>query len=138
MGYHVAANAGAVLPADRRGFVVTADGAGGYRVAWSDLADDSTSEFSGSITSDGTFDATQLHGLTGLEDLSLSDDGATLTFASTPGVRLDGVDLVASTDPIYVDARIDGVRDGFLLYFTGAQSGAQLASDYNPVAFTSP
>jgi hypothetical protein len=136
MGYHVAANSSAELPANARGFAVTADGSGGYRLSWSDVSD-STSVFSGSITTDGTFDPAQLHGLSGAEATTLGEDGA-ITFSSEPGTNLDGVDLVSSTDPIYVDARIDGVRAGFLIYFTGAQSGAQLASDYNPVAFTSP
>ena len=44
----------------------------------------------------------------------------------------------AAGDAIYIDARVDGINDGFLVYFTGAQSGAQLSSAYNPVAFTSP
>jgi hypothetical protein len=137
LGYHVAANAAAVLPADERGFVVTANGAGGYRVSWSDLFG-SASEFSGTVSTDGSFDPLQLHGLTGAEDISLSQDNATVTFSSTPGTSLDGIDLVSSTDPIYVDARVDGINDGFLVYFTGAQSGAQLSSAYNSVAFTSP
>ena len=136
-GYRVAANASAVLPADARGFVVTANGAGGYRVSWSDVDDTTGSLFSGSITTDGAFDPAQLQGLSGAEDITLGDDGS-ITFSSTPGTHLDGVDLVSSTDPIYLDARIDGTRDGFLIYFTGAESGAQLASDYDPVAFTSP
>ncbi|HEY2749008.1 MAG TPA: hypothetical protein VGL86_30515, partial [Polyangia bacterium] len=93
MGYRVAANASAVLPGNERGFVITADGAGGYRVAWSDLPG-SHSLFSGTITTDGTFDAAQLRGLSGAEDISLSNDGRSLAFSSAPGVNLDGVDLV--------------------------------------------
>jgi hypothetical protein len=46
--------------------------------------------------------------------------------------------VVSSTDPIYLYLRVDNAQTGFGIYFTGAESGAQLSSDYNPVAFTSP
>jgi hypothetical protein len=48
------------------------------------------------------------------------------------------VDLVSSTDPIYVDLLVDGARSGFGVYFTGADSGTQLSTAYDPVAFTAP
>jgi len=137
IGYRVAANASAVLPAGDLGYVITANGLGAYRVSWSDTFG-SSALFSGSITTDGAFDATQLHGLSGFEDITLSADGGTINFSSTPGANLDGVDLVSSTDPIYVDMRVDGSHGGFGIYFTGAESGSLLTSDYDPVAFTSP
>ena len=137
LGYHVARNASAVLPAGDLGYVVTADGVGGYRLVWSDTLD-SAATFSGSITTDGVFDASQLHGFSGAEDITLSADGGTITFSSVPGANLDGVDLVSSTDPIYADLQVEGSHGGFGIYFTGAESGAQLNSAYDPVAFTSP
>lgn len=137
MGYPVAANASAVLPDGDLGYVVTANGAGGYRVVWSDTYG-SPAVFSGQATTDGSFDPAQLQGFSGAEDITLSADGGTITFSSVPGANLDGVDLVSSTDPIYLDLRVDGARDGFGIYFTGGESGAQRSSDFNPVAFTSP
>jgi hypothetical protein len=137
LGYRVAANSSAVLPSGDLGYVITADGVGGYRVVWSDTYG-SAAVFSGSITTDGSFDFSQLRGYSGAEDITLSADGGTITFSSVPGANLDGVDLVSSTDPIYVDLRVDGARSGFGIYFTGGESFAQLSSDYNPVAFTSP
>ena len=137
LGYRVAANSSAELPAGDLGFVITANGAGGYRVTWSDTYG-SAATFSGTITTDGYFDPSQLSGYSGAESIELSPDDATITFASAPGSYVDGVDLVSSTDPIYLDLRVDGDPNGFGIYFTGAESGALLTSDYNPVAFTSP
>ena len=137
LGYRVAANASAELPAGDLGFVITANGAGGYRVTWSDTYG-SAATFSGTITTDGYFDPSQLSGYSGAESIELSPDDSTITFASQPGSYVDGVDLVSSTDPIYLDLSVDGAPSGFGIYFTGAESGAQLNSDYNPVAFTSP
>ena len=137
LGYRVAANASSELPAGDLGFVITANGLGGYRVTWSDTYG-SAATFSGTITTDGYFDPSQLSGYSGAEDIQLSPDDSTISFASQPGSYVDGVDLVSSTDPIYLDLRVDGAPDGFSIYFTGAESGALLTSDYNPVAFTSP
>jgi len=136
LGYRVAAGASAELPAGDLGFVITANGNGGYRVTWSDTYG-SAAGFSGSITTDGYFDVSQVRGYSGAEDIQISADQGVITFSSTPGSYVDGVDLVSSTDPIYLDLSVDGSRSGFGIYFTGAESGAQLASDYNPVAFTS-
>ncbi len=137
LGYRVAPGASAELPAGDLGFVITANGQGGYRVTWSDTYG-SAASFTGSITTDGYFDPSQLNGYSGAEDIQLSADDGTITFASTPGSNVDGVDLVSTTDPIYLDLRVDGSQSGFGIYFTGAESGAQLNSDYDPVAFTSP
>ena len=136
-GYRVAANAASELPGGDLGFVVTANGAGGYRVTWSDTLG-SAASFTGAITTDGAFDPSQVRGYSGAEDIQVAADGGSLTFSSTPGSAIDGVDLVSSTDPIYLDLRVDGSRSGFGIYFTGAESGALLTSDYDPVAFTSP
>ena len=137
LGYRVDAGAAAELPAGDLGFVITANGQGGYRITWSDTYG-SAAAFTGYITTDGYFDPTQLRGYSGAEDIQMSADQGMITFGSTPGSYVDGVDLVSSTDPIYLDLRVDNARTGFGIYFTGAESGAQLASDYNPVAFTSP
>lgn len=137
IGYRVSAGAASELPAGDIGYVMTANGQGGYRLTWSDTLG-SAAVFSGSITTDGVFDANQLQGFSGAEDITLSADQGTITFSSAPGANLDGVDLVSSTDPIYVDMKVDGSRGGFGIYFTGAESGALLTSDYDPVAFTSP
>src|SRR4051794_31389045 len=137
LGYRVESGAAAELPAGDLGFVITANGQGGYRVTWSDTYG-SAAAFTGYITTDGYFDPYQVRGYSGAENIELSADQGMITFGSTPGSYVDGVDLVSSTDPIYLDLRVDGERTGFGVYFTGAESGAQLSSDYNPVAFTSP
>jgi hypothetical protein len=137
LGYHVLAGAASELPAGDIGFVITANGQGGYRLTWSDTLG-STAEFAGTITCDSTFDPTQLKGYSGYETITLSSDNRTITFDSVPGSALDGVDLVSGSDPIYVDMTVNGIHSGFSIYFTGAQSSLLLTSQYDPVAFTSP
>lgn len=136
-GYRILANAFASMPAGDLGFMVTANGQGGYRVTWTDTLG-SAAHFAGSITSDGLFDPASVVGFSGAESIALSRDARVITFDSTPGTYVDGVDLVSTADPIYLDLQVDGQRAGFSIYFTGAQSGAQLNAAYDPVAFTSP
>lgn len=135
-GYLVAAGASAGLPALDRGFIVTVNGAGGYRVAWSDLADGDET-FSGTITADAGFDPTQVAGYSGRENITLSPDNSTITFSSSPGNNLDGVDMVSNSDPIILDALVDGSRQHFDIVFTGADSGNLIFSQFDPVAFAS-
>src|SRR4051812_16621064 len=52
LGYRVESNASAELPAGDLGFVITANGQGGYRVTWSDTYG-SAAAFTGYITTDG-------------------------------------------------------------------------------------
>ena len=136
-GYHVSAGSASELPAGDLGFVITANGSGGYRLTWSDTLG-SAAHFSGTITCDTTFDPTQLRGYSGYENIDLSSDDTVISFDSVPGNQLDGVDLVSGSDPIYLDLLVDGVHSGFSIYFTGAYTSRLLTSQYDPVAFTSP
>ena len=135
LGYHVRAGAASEVPGDELGFVVTANGFGGYRIAWVAL-DGSTSTFSGSVETDGTIDPATVVPLSGREQIVVRGDGSGVDFSSVPQGTADGVDLVPSTDPIYVDLRIDGAPAN--IYFTGADSSRLRVSRYNPAAFTSP
>lgn len=135
LGYHVSAGAASEVPDGDQGFVVTANGAGGYRVAWVAF-DGSSSVFSAHVTSDTTIDPSSVQGFSGREQIALSADDTTLDVQSVPGGSPDGVDLVPLSDPIYVDLRIDGAPAH--VYFTGADTGRLLLSSYDPVAFTSP
>jgi hypothetical protein len=135
LGYHVRAGAASEVPGDEVGFVVTANGQGGYRIAWV-AVDGSISAFSGSVASDGVIDPASVTPLSGREDITLAADRRSLDFSSVPSSAPDGVDLVPSADPIYVDLRIDGAPAQ--IYFTGADTSRLYLSQYNPVAFTSP
>lgn len=135
-GYHVQANASTSLPAGAIGYLVTANGQGGYRVTWTDT-EGSAAQFSGTITVDGTIDPSQTQGFSGNENLQFNGSNQ-LIFSSVPGAGVDGVDLVSSTDPIYLEADIEGSPQGVDIYFTGASSGAVNISAVDPVAFTSP
>jgi hypothetical protein len=134
-GYHVRAGAASEVPGDELGFVVTANGLGGYRIAWVALTG-STSTFSGSIESDGVIDPATVAGLSGREQIVVRADGSGIDFSSVPDANADGVDLVPSADPIYVDLRIDGAPAP--IFFTGADTSRLSSSAYDPVAFTSP
>ncbi len=135
LGYHVRAGAASLLPDGDIGFVVTANGQGGYRVAWA-AYDGSTHVFSGTINSDGTFDSSSVLPLSGRETITLTTDAREIDVGSTPGAAPDGVDFVPSVDPIYVDLLVDGAPAH--VYFTGADTGRLYLSSYDPVAFTSP
>lgn len=137
LGYHVMANASSTLPSGDLGFVITANGNGGYRITWSDTLG-SAAHFSGVATTDGSFDPSQVRYYSGYETIGISSDARTVTFESTPGQNVDGVDLVSTTDPIYLDVAVDRAHAGFSIYFTGAQTGSLISSSYDPVAFTSP
>jgi hypothetical protein len=135
LGYHVRAGAASEVPGDEVGFVVTANGQGGYRVAWV-AVDGSVSTFSGTVASDGVIDPASITPFSGREQITLAADRRSLDFSSVPSGAADGFDLVPSTDPIYVDLRIDGAPAQ--IYFTGADTSRLYLSQYNPVAFTSP
>ena len=135
LGYHVRAGAASEVPDGDQGFVVTANGLGGYRIAWVAFAG-STSVFTASITSDSTFDPASVLGYSGREQVTLSADAAEIDAQSVPDGTADGVDFVPLVDPIYVDLRIDGAPAN--IYFTGADTSRLRVSSYDPVAFTSP
>ncbi|HZS40633.1 MAG TPA: hypothetical protein VFF06_27560 [Polyangia bacterium] len=134
-GYHLLANVGTEIPAGDIGYLVTANGQGGYRVAFVDT-EGSAARFSGSITTDVAFDPTQTFKINGAESVVATSTNR-IDFAGVPGATVEGVDCVAQTDPIYIDVQLEGSR-GVNIYFTGAHSGIIETSFYNPVAFTSP
>lgn len=139
-GYHVLANANATLPGGDLGYIVTANGQGGYRVTWTDT-NGSAAHFSGTITVDGVIDSNpqNTHGFSGNENLTFTGENQ-ISFDSVPGTGVDGVDLVSSTDPIYLSASIDGYTDPgqVHIYFVGATTQLNNVSSVDPVAFTSP
>lgn len=137
-GYHLLAGASTMLPAGDLGYLVTANGQGGYRVTWTDTQG-SPAHFSGTITVDGTIDPSQTHGFSGQESITFTGVNQ-VAFDSTPGSDVDGVDLVSSTDPIYLSASIDGATNptDVAIYFTGATTQVVNISSLDPVAFTSP
>ncbi len=135
LGYHVAAGAATQVPDGADGFVVTANGQGGYRIAWVAFAG-STSLFSAHVTCDTQFDPSSVQGLSGREQITLAADATTIDAQSVADGTADVIDLVSLTDPIYVDLRTDGAAAP--VYFTGADTGRLLQSSFNPVAFTSP
>ena len=133
-GYRVAANASVTMPDGDLGFLVTANGAGGYRVAWTDTQG-TPALFSGTLTTDGSFDYSQL-GVVGAPSVEETASNR-IDFSSRPGAAIDGIDLVSSSDPIYLTAYVDGRMDGFSIYFDDPAAGPSV-SNYDPVSFSSP
>jgi hypothetical protein len=134
-GYSILPNATAALPAGDLGFIVTANGQGGYRIAWSDTQG-SSAYFHGSIFTGGQFLSS--NPIPGAKLDYLTPTQGRVDFSSQPGSALDGVDVVSSTDPIYVDLMINGSTNGVAIYFTQSQTAQLSMSQIDPVAFTSP
>lgn len=136
-GYRVRANASASIPGGDIGYIVTANGQGGYRLTWTDTVA-STAIFSGSVTVlGGIFDRTQTTTFSGQEAVDFTGDNQ-VVFQSIPTNAVHGIDMVTTADPIVVDAKIGDLNSGVRIYFTGAQTGLLSTSAYNPVAFSSP
>jgi hypothetical protein len=126
---HVQAGADVTVPAGQYGFIVTANGAGGYRVGWVDAAGAGL-RYHGSIFVHGAF--SQISS-TGMNYATAS--GERLDFESQPGAGTLGyVDFVASNDPVTVDV-LAGAQNG-TLYYTDGNSLTQTAP--TPATFTSP
>jgi hypothetical protein len=131
LALHVAAGAPVTVPDGQYGFVVTANGRGGYRVAWVDAAG-AQLRFHGSLFTDGEFSQIVP---TNMRYARLDPSGGRLDFESQPGAgQLGTVDVVSSTDPIVVDV-LAGASDGLIYY--ADPSGAQ-RTIATPAAFTSP
>ena len=124
------------------GFLLSSDKPDHYSVGWIDSLD-AASSFSGTLSVDDTIDPRAIHGHTGNEVIH-SDSPNQLSFESSPGNRLDGIDFTTSSPVIYLDGFMNGSRLGFTVSFVGPfyndYSGSwtsQTASDRDPVAFTS-
>src|SRR5688500_3362416 len=81
-----------VIPADAFGFVITANGQGGYTVAWTHNAGLAT-RFSGTLHTNGTF--SQVQKLSGAETV-VNTTFSQIDFVSVPGADVDGVTFVSS------------------------------------------
>lgn len=126
---HVRANASVTVPFGEVGFVVTANGRGGYRVTWVDTAG-AGRRYHGSIYDDGSFTQILHEGM----QYAVADAGR-LDFESAPGAGQSGyVDFVSSVDPIVVDV-LDGESDGTIYYVDG---NGVTRSVPTPATFTSP
>ena len=135
-GYHVLANGASAIPDGEIGFQLTADGTGGYRLTFTSSAG-SAAIFAASLTTDDAFDPNSTAKYSGRETVSFAT-ASHIDLSGTPGASTLGLDFVAESEPIYLDLSVDGKREGFGIYFTGATTGLVQASAYDPVAFTSP
>jgi hypothetical protein len=135
-GYHVLAGAQTSIPGGDIGFLVTANGQGGYALYWTDTAG-SPAVFTGNVTTDRGFDPNSTTKVSGSEDVTFTAIDR-IDFSGVPGSALEGIQFVSQTDPVYFDLTVDGSHQGFGIFFTGARSGLVQDSLFDPVAFTSP
>jgi hypothetical protein len=136
-GYHVRAGVPAQRVPGGLGFVITADGQGGYQITWTTtVADSGKHTFIAEVTSDGAFDPSSVVPMSGREHVQVLDGARRLWVTSQPGSdHPDGFAFVSS-EPIYVMVLVDGGQR--FIFFTGAETGRLMMSNYSPVAFTSP
>jgi hypothetical protein len=126
---HVQAGGSVTVPNGQYGFTVTANGQGGYRVAWVDAALVGL-RFHGSIFIHGAFSGVSS---TGMNYATAS--GERLDFESQPGAgQLGYVDFVTTSDPITIDV-LAGSQNGSIWY-PDASGAAETSS--TPATFTSP
>ncbi len=135
-GYHVLAGANTAIPGGDIGYLVTANGQGGYALYWTDTAG-SPAVFTGTVTTDRGFDPNGTTKVDGSENVVFTAVDR-IDFSGVPGSGLQGIQFVSQTDPVYFDLLVDQSHQSFGIYFTGAHSGLVEDSFYNPVAFTSP
>ena len=135
-GYHVLAGADTAIPDGDIGYLVTANGQGGYRLTFIDTAG-SPAVFEGTITTDVAFDPNSTTKYSGAENVTFTANDR-IDFSGVPGASIEGVDFVAQTDPIYIDVTVDGSHQGFGIFFTGARTSLVQEAAFDPVAFTSP
>jgi hypothetical protein len=133
--FHIVPNGSSAIPVGDIGYLITANGQGAYRLVWIDTLN-SPACFSGILSTTGTFDASQTRKYSGQETISASAANE-IRFASVPGSTLQGIDVTPSTDPLYVDAYIDGNPVAVNIYYSRIPGTAESANA-DPAAFTSP
>jgi hypothetical protein len=126
---HISPGAAVTVPDQQYGFTVTANGQGGYRVAWVDAAGVGL-RFHGSVFVHGSFDQISSVGMN-----YATASGERLDFESKPGAGTLGyVDFVSSTDPVTVDA-LAGSQPGLFFFVDGNNLSTTTST---PATFTSP
>ncbi|HZS42375.1 MAG TPA: hypothetical protein VFF06_36345 [Polyangia bacterium] len=136
-GYFVVSNDQPGFSTGFYGFLVGSDAPDHYSVAWVDTPG-GQDVFSGTISVDGTIDQSATFAHTGQEGLTF-DAPNQLSFRSTPGRTLHGIDVVSSSDVIYLDARINQSHVGVNVEFIALATNCGTVSwntVTNPVAFT--
>jgi hypothetical protein len=131
--YKIVPNGTATLAPGDVGFIVTANTSGGYRVAWTDETGGQYC-MTGIIRGNGGLDTNQTIKLSGME--TVSANAQEVRFASKPGTRIDGIDVVTLGDPMYLDAYINGTLTNVRIYYRQAPSNQVTTAIENPASFS--
>jgi hypothetical protein len=118
--YRVRPNVGTDIPSGDAAYAVTANSTGGYTVAWSDRTGSISNAFTGTLEASAGFDPSQTRRLSGAEQITVGANA--IGFSSVPGTRIDGLEVVTLSDPLFVDARLNGAAAPSIYYtdnFTG-------------------
>lgn len=124
-GYQI--DFGATLTLEQSGFGVTSASSGRYRLLWVGTASD---VLQGQVTTDGMFDPTATSPLGGKE--LVTNNPQLISFHLNPSAATNGLDLVTSGGPIYLDLTRNA--DHALASISFVRQGARELSAHNPVA----
>src|SRR5688572_20579713 len=124
-GYRI--DVSATLLLSEVGFGVTTTGGGKYRLLWLGTQND---VLEGKLTTDGQFDPTGTSPLGGKELVANQPDR--IEFRLNPTAEQNGLDLVTSGGPIYLDLTRNADRTSASLRFV--RDSREQLSAHNPVA----
>jgi len=125
-GYQI--DLAASITLDQTGFGVTATSSGRYRLLWVGTESD---VLEGQVTTDGMFDPTATSPLGGKE--LVTNNPQLISFHLNPSAATNGLDLVTSGGPIYLDLTRNADRAQASIEFV--RQGTREISAHNPVAF---
>ena len=124
-GYRI--DAATSISLSKAGFGVTNTSAGHFRLLW---VGDASDVLSGILTTDGVFDPTGTSPLGGKELVANQADR--IEFRLSPTASVNGLDLITSSGPIYLDLQRNEDRNAATLSFM--RSGQVATAAFNPVA----
>jgi hypothetical protein len=124
-GYRI--DVAATLSLSQAGFGVTTTGGGKYRLMWRGAQ---TDLLEGKLTTDGQFDPTGTSPLGGKELVANQAD--LIEFHLNPTAQENGIDVVTSGGPVYLDLTRNADRTAVNLRFV--REGREQLSAHNPVA----
>lgn len=124
-GYRIDATPSLTLA--QSGFGVTTTGGGRFRLLWSGAQADL---LEGTLTTDGQFDPTGTSPLGGKE--LVANQAGQIQFRLNPTAEVNGLDLVTSSGPIYLDLTRNADRAAASISFL--REGRTQLSAHNPVA----
>ena len=134
--YRILPGASTVVQPGTASYGITANTGKAYRLVWTGA--NGTQRFYGSIWTTGTFTSFTPGcignacpvGSTGTisSPVNLNGGGQRIDFDTFPGSAQVGLDFVSSTEPVYFDLFVDGVRHPNFVYFPATDNSGQISN----------